>query len=335
MSLIPPTKNPELIINDFILYATGHLATVSGIINTVSLYPGVPAVPGPGIILWTGYQVSPASPPTPALNVEPLTDEQLTVSILGSLDGLSISDATSLALTSDLELNPPSITLEEAELLFDQSISLTPIPDPSPDDLDEEVTNTNNNEESQNKTNEDGGEQVPNYNTNIKVPDDVVLAMRRWQVGLDDPLERAHFLSQCSHESGRFKFKQEIWGPTKAQKGYEGRKDLGNLQEGDGYRYRGRGYIQLTGRANYTKAEETLKGDIVNKPDNVSDKYPADSACYFWTKNKLKNRCKDATDDSIKSVTKRINGGENGLADRKKKFLLYWGELKKDNTLWT
>ena len=108
MSLIPPNNNPELIINDFILYATGHLASVSGIINTISLYPAAPTpIPGPGVIVWTGYQVSPSTPPTPKLDIEPFTDEQLVISELASLDGLSLSDATSLTLTTDLELDPP------------------------------------------------------------------------------------------------------------------------------------------------------------------------------------------------------------------------------------
>lgn len=336
MSLIPPNNNPELFINDFILYATGHLASVSGIINTVSLYPAAPTpIPGPGVIVWTGYQVSPSTPPTPKLDIEPFTDEQLVISELASLDGLSLSDATSLTLTTDLELDPPSLSLGEVDLLFEQSLDFGPIPEPTQQELEEERSNLGNDDSSDSKDDKNEGEQIPNYKTNIKVPDDVVLAMRRWEVALDDALERAHFLSQCAHESGGWKYKQEIWGPTKAQERYEGRTDLGNLQDGDGFRFRGRGYIQLTGRANYVNAEKTLKGDIVNKPDNVSEKYPADSACYFWTKNKLKNKCKDSSDTTIEAVTKRINGGKNGLADRKKKFLVYWGELQKDPTLWS
>jgi putative chitinase len=380
MSLIPPNKYNETIVNDFILYATGHLATVGGIINTISLYPAAPSpVPGPGVIIWTGYQIPPARPSLPPLDVTPMTDDQLSVSILGSLDGLSIGDATSLALTTDFELTPPTLTLTEAELLFDNSINLSPIPEPTVEELEQEVLNLSKEittptesdspleestdtpvqnstpvptkEDDEELTEEEKAalakatetlkaintnpEQVPNYQTNIKVPNDMILAMRRWKVGVDSPLERAHFLSQCAHESGGFKWKQEIWGPSPAQKGYEGRSDLGNNVKGDGYRYRGRGYIQLTGRANYVTAEKILKGDIVNNPDNVSAKYPGDSACYFWTRNALKKIAKDATDDTVTKLTARINGGDNGLPDRKKKFLVYWNELKRDPTLWT
>ncbi|MGR6534281.1 glycoside hydrolase family 19 protein, partial [Brevundimonas sp. RM1] len=70
---------------------------------------------------------------------------------------------------------------------------------------------------------------------------------------LDSGLRLAHFMGQCGHESGGFRFMEEIWGPTQAQRGYEGRADLGNTQSGDGRRYQGRGPIQLTGRANYRR----------------------------------------------------------------------------------
>ena len=119
MSLIPPNNNPELIINDFILYATGHLASVSGIINTISLYPGpVSPVPGPGVILWTGYQIPPASPPVPALDISSvqMNEQQLTLSTLGSVDGLSIDESTALAFDTNLTLDPPPLSLIEADL---------------------------------------------------------------------------------------------------------------------------------------------------------------------------------------------------------------------------
>ena len=178
MSIIAPNNNPELIINDFILYATGHLASVSGIINTISLYPG-PAgpVPAPGVILWTGYQVSPATPPTPQLDVTPIlmNEQQLTISTLASIDGLQINEATELAFNTDLLTNPPDISLDQANLLFDESLVLLTIPDPTAEELNEGSQNLGDDNGESNS--EETPEQVPNYKTNIKVPDDIILAM--------------------------------------------------------------------------------------------------------------------------------------------------------------
>ena len=358
MSLIPPNNNPELFINDFILYATGHLASVSGIINTVSLYPAVPTpIPGPGVIVWTGYQVSPSTPPIPQLDISSIqmNEQQLTISTLGSLDGLSIDESTALAFDTNLDLDPPSLSLDEANLIFEQSIDPSPIPDPTPEELEEEGTNTNN-------PNEETTEQVPNYKTNVKVPDDVVLAMRRWGVGKDNAKERAHFLAQCSHESARFTakvenlnysakglldifkkyFKTQALADSYARKPekigsrvYADRMGNGSETSKEGYKFRGRGYIQLTGKSNYKKMNEVVKAGLIDSPDLVESKYPGDSACFFWTSNNLKQYVTNDNDISVKKLTKRINGGENGLADRKKKFLVYWGELQKDPTLWS
>ena len=363
MSLIPPNNNPELIINDFILYATGHLASVSGIINTVSLYPSAPTpIPGPGVILWTGYQIPPASPPIPKLDVSSvqMNEQQLTLSTLGSVDGLSIDESTALAFDTDLTLDPPSLSLGEADLLFEQSLDPTPIPEPSADELNEERQNLGDDNGESNS--EETPEQVPNYKTNIKVPDDVILAMRKWGVGIDNPKERAHFLAQCSHESGGFRAKVENLNysasgllntfskyfktktladsyarqPEKiASKVYADRMGNGSESTKEGYSYRGRGYIQLTGKSNYTKMDGVVKAGLVGNPSLVETKYAGDSACYFWTANNLKQYVTSDDDESVKKLTKRINGGQNGLADRKKKFLVYWGELQKDNTLWS
>lgn len=363
MSLIPPNNNTELIINDFILYATGHLATVSGIINTISLYPGPAApVPGPGVILWTGYQVAPSSPPIPKLDVSSIqmNEQQLTLSTLGSLDGLSIDESTALAFDTDLTLDPPSLSLEEADLLFEQSLDPEPIPDPTPDELDNERKNLGDDNGESNS--DETPERVPNYKTNIKVPDDVVLAMRKWEVGIDNPKERAHFLAQCAHESGGFKakvenlnysakgllntfskyFKTQALADSYARqpekigsKVYADRMGNGSEKSKEGYTYRGRGYIQLTGKSNYTKMNGVIKAGIVDNPSLVETKYAADSACFFWTANNLKKYVTSDDEESVKKLTKRINGGQNGLDDRKKKFLVYWGELQKDSTLWS
>lgn len=143
--------------------------------------------------------------------------------------------------------------------------------------------------------------------------------------GITNNLRLAHFLAQCAHESGSWKYRVEL----ASGKAYEGRKDLGNTEVGDGVRFKGRGYIQLTGRANYGKFSQFIGEDCVAQPDLVADKYPLASAAYFFNKNKLWAICDlGATDDVVTKVSKRVNGGTNGLADRLAKFKIYHGLLK-------
>ena len=134
--------------------------------------------------------------------------------------------------------------------------------------------------------------------------------------GIDTTLRKAHFLGQIAHESAGFKRTREIWGPTEAQKKYEGRKDLGNVVPGDGSKVRGRGLIQITGRANYMDYSMDEYGDYrcAEHPE-ILEHSPdcALSAGWFWKKNRLNNY---ADKDDVKEVTRRINGGYNGLADR-------------------
>lgn len=131
---------------------------------------------------------------------------------------------------------------------------------------------------------------------------------------IDTPARRAAFISQVGHESGQLRYVREIWGPTPAQKGYEGRRDLGNTHPGDGARYQGRGLIQITGRANYADCGAALGLDLVNRPELLEQPVNAcRSAAWFWKKHGL-NELADAGDQV--RVTKRINGGTNGLADR-------------------
>lgn len=132
---------------------------------------------------------------------------------------------------------------------------------------------------------------------------------------INTALREAHFWAQAAHETGGFKFMHEIWGPTDAQKRYEGRKDLGNTEPGDGKRYAGRGIFQLTGRANYKKYGEILGIDLVGDPDKAAD--PETSlriACEYWKSRNI-NACADK--DDVVAVTKKINGGTNGIADRR------------------
>jgi len=127
---------------------------------------------------------------------------------------------------------------------------------------------------------------------------------------INTPLRIAHFIAQVLHESGNFFYVREIASGA----AYEGRKDLGNTVAGDGIRFRGRGLIQITGRANYTTLAKELGLDCVNHPEVLELPINACmSAGWFWNKSNL-NKYADL--DDIKTITKRINGGTNGMADR-------------------
>jgi len=128
---------------------------------------------------------------------------------------------------------------------------------------------------------------------------------------IDSKLRQAHFIAQLAHESGGFVFAEEIASGA----AYEGRADLGNTRPGDGRRFKGRGLIQLTGRANYTEYGKAIGRDLTAEPELVATD-PAlavDAACWFWETRRI-NPLADA--DDVRAVTRRINGGLNGLADR-------------------
>jgi len=120
-----------------------------------------------------------------------------------------------------------------------------------------------------------------------------------------------HFLSQTAHESGGGRYKKELasgWD-------YEGRADLGNTHSGDGPRYKGAGYIQLTGRANYQDFANFIHDDAVMQGvDYVADRYPFSSAGFWWQNNRMNQLCD--SNPSVRDVTLRVNGGTNGLEDR-------------------
>ena len=124
----------------------------------------------------------------------------------------------------------------------------------------------------------------------------------------------AAFIAQIGHESGQLKYVKEFWGPTAAQAKYEGRKDLGNTVAGDGSKYRGRGLIQITGRANYMACAEGLGLDLIKQPELLEKPQNACmSAAWFWATRGL-NTLADA--GQFDKITRRINGGQNGAADR-------------------
>lgn len=137
---------------------------------------------------------------------------------------------------------------------------------------------------------------------------------------INTPARLAAFLAQIGHESLSLKHSEELWGPTPAQKRYEGRADLGNTEPGDGYRYRGRGLIQTTGRANYRRLTQRLRARGVDCPDFEAEPgemtapwWAALSAADYWDDRGL-NALADAGD--FERITRRINGGLNGQADR-------------------
>ncbi|MBW1250193.1 glycoside hydrolase family 19 protein, partial [Pseudomonas tolaasii] len=124
----------------------------------------------------------------------------------------------------------------------------------------------------------------------------------------------AAFIAQVGHESGQLKWVREIWGPTAQQLGYEGRADLGNTVKGDGSKFRGRGLIQVTGRANYVACGEALGLDLISKPELLElPQHAAMSAAWFWSTRGL-NTLADQKD--FTKITRRINGGLNGQVDR-------------------
>ncbi len=129
---------------------------------------------------------------------------------------------------------------------------------------------------------------------------------------LDTPNRLAHFLAQVCHESGGFKWMEEL----DSGQAYEGRKDLGNTVPGDGRLFKGRGPIQLTGRANYRSYGQALGVDFMNHPEIVA--IPSIGlwvACEYWKRSNLNTL---ADNDDIEAITRRVNGGLNGYADRRK-----------------
>lgn len=169
---------------------------------------------------------------------------------------------------------------------------------------------------------------------------------------INTPLRLAHFLAQCGHESGGFRLTQENlnysakglngifkkYFPTEAaaaayarnpqkiaNKVYGNRMGNGDEASGDGFKFRGRGYIQLTGKDNYTAFGKSIGEDMTANPDKVASTYALLSAAWFFSKNGLhKIADEGASDAVVTKITKRVNGGTIGLADRIKHFKEYY-----------
>ena len=174
--------------------------------------------------------------------------------------------------------------------------------------------------------------------------------------GITNPLRLAHFLAQCGHESGGWKATQEnlnysskgLMGIFKkyfptlalaeqyarkpeaiASRVYGGRMGNGAEATKEGFKFRGRGYIQLTGKDNYSAFDKFVPEEILVNPDLVATKYPLMSAAWFFNKNGLWSICdKGADQGTVTAVTKRVNGGTIGLPDRIKHFNEYYNLLK-------
>lgn len=183
-----------------------------------------------------------------------------------------------------------------------------------------------------------------------QIPDTAV------KFNITTPLRLAHFLAQCGHESGGFKVVYENlnysaaglkkvfskYFPNNLAESYAHKPEaiasrvygsrMGNGAENtkEGFRFRGRGYIQLTGKENYTAFDKFVEDDILGNPDLVAIKYPLMSAAWFFNVNGLWTICdKGATDATVTAVTKRVNGGVIGLPDRIKHFKQYYAALSK------
>ncbi len=139
---------------------------------------------------------------------------------------------------------------------------------------------------------------------------------------ISSPSQKSMFLAQVMHESGACRYVKELASGA----AYEGRKDLGNTQKGDGVKFKGRGLIQITGRTNYTKLGEAFGVDLISKPEILEQpQWASDSAGWFWNSRRLNDTAATNSDAAFLIVTKRINGGTNGLEDR----LAYWKRAKK------
>lgn len=189
------------------------------------------------------------------------------------------------------------------------------------------------------------------------IPDSVIAQIpdTAAKFNITNTLRLAHFLAQCGHESGGFRAVTEnlnysldglkkifpryfpgdmgaayARNPEKiANRVYSSRMGNGDEASGEGFKFRGRGYIQLTGKSNYASFDKLVDEDILSNPDLVATKYPLASAAFFFNSNNLWSICDKGSDvATVTAVTKRVNGGTIGLEDRIKHFNEYYNLLK-------
>ena len=146
------------------------------------------------------------------------------------------------------------------------------------------------------------------------ITDSLNLTLSKYQI--NTPLRISHFLAQVLHESSAFRRTEELWEPTAEQEKYDTRVDLGNTiqTDGDGYKYRGRGWIPLTGKAGYQMASREFHQDFINDPD-LMQQYPSAAMVsgWFWQRRNLNPF---ADNDDIVSITKKLCGAVSGLEER-------------------
>lgn len=172
---------------------------------------------------------------------------------------------------------------------------------------------------------------------------------------INNPLRLSHFLAQTAHESGNFAYKVESLSYSKegllktfpkyftettaiqyqrksemiANRVYANRMGNGDERSGDGWKFRGRGYIQLTGENTYKEFQNVISDNILENPNLVSEKYPLFSAGWFWDKNKINEKAdKGYESTNVLEITRIVNGGNNGFADRLEKFNTFYNILK-------
>jgi putative chitinase len=316
-----PTDNSEIFLDQLIGSIQTHLPTIKGIYVTTSMYPGL--IPGPGIVFWSGYSIPPAKPASPSepptneeVNQESfeqsttLSPEETAAADFATEAGYSGTEALAIGQTVGKQIKEGKLSISNLASAIPQkkrSSSETNQPEPI---STEPISGC-------------GDVNLPTPNALL------VEAMKKF--GILTPIQRAHFLAQCAHESGGFKWVREFASGT----AYEGRSDLGNTQKGDGVKFKGRGYIQLTGRANYTKFRGSVKDDIISNPILVEQTYVAQSAAWFWKTRDFNSIAVNDSVETLQKVTKRVNGGYNGYEDRKKYFCGYWKKLKENPNLYT
>ena len=385
MSAVQPTKNTGLIVDEFIRYANQHFLTVKGMITTVSAYPGPSTAPG--VVMWNGYQVAGAKNSRDGVstaandlfigqdlnpNNTPLTEAQYLASeqaTLGSTEGDPVNGSQSLAAGLAIPENvppPDPALLEKVEQEITQRV-LESVAEAKEELIKEGETELIKEEPIKLPV-------IPNYKTKVKIPDELVVAMRKWGVG-KTPEDRAHFLGQCDYETGGFSRTSEdlagyantsvkrirevfpsrvakytdaqIDALKKTEKGWgdivygpetEKGQELGNTSVGDGAKYKGRGWIQLTGKTNYiafTKAD-VPKQDYVANPQLLESRQTAsDASCFFWIKKPFLKFSNKVTLEACGEVSYRVNGSKKTVAGRWIKTSKYWTELQRDPTLWT